>query len=147
MKIISIKDNDRYLDEYVRLCHIEWGNSKVNNVIVSDRVKKIKNGDKVIEVLALIDREVMIGFISLFLYDGDERRDLSPWYATMYVKSEYRGHGYSKLLHEALIKYARDTLYKKIYLKSDLVHYYEKFGAIYMDTLSNGENLFYINIY
>ena len=46
----------------------------------------------------------MIGFISLFKYDGDERRDLTPWYATMYVKKEYRGKGYSKLLNDALIE-------------------------------------------
>ena len=36
--------------------------------------------------------------------------------------------------------------YKKIYLKSDLINYYEKFNAKYIETLNNGEKLFYIDL-
>ena len=84
--------------------------------------------------------------ISLFKYDGDERRDLTPWYATMYVRSEYRGMGYSKLLNNAILDEARRLGYNKIYLKTDLVNYYEKFGAKYMEDLECGEKLYYIDL-
>ena len=57
---------------------------------VQDKINKILNEDKVISILGLIDEDELIGFISLFKYDGAERRDLTPWYATMYVKKEYR---------------------------------------------------------
>lgn len=82
----------------------------------------------------------------MFKYDGDERCDLSPWYATMYVKKEHRGNGYSKVLNDAILRKAKKLGYKKVYLKSDLVNYYEKFGAIYIDRLKNGENLYYIEL-
>lgn len=82
----------------------------------------------------------------MFKYDGDERCDLSPWYATMYVKKEYRGNEYSKVLNDAILRKAKKLGYKKVYLKSDLVNYYEKFGAIYIDRLKNGENLYYIEL-
>ena len=49
--------------------------------------------------------------------DGEERKDLTPWYATMYVKKEYRGKGYSKLLNDAILKEANNLGYNKIYLK------------------------------
>ena len=88
----------------------------------------------------------LVGFISMFETDGEERQDLKPWYATMYVKKEYRGKGYSKILNEAILKEAKNRGFNKIYLKSDLLNYYEKFGAIYMEDLSNGEKLYYIDL-
>ena len=99
--------------------------------------------------LYLIETYLLIkssNFISLFKYDGDERNDLTPWYATMYVKKEYRTKGYSKLLNNALLKHTKELGYKKIYLKSNLVNYYEKFGAKYIETLNNGEKLYYIDL-
>ena len=88
----------------------------------------------------------MIGFISLFKYDGDERQDLIPWYATMYVKKEYRNMGYSKILNDAVLKKAKELGYNKVYLKSDLINYYEKYGAKPMERLNNGEMLYDIDI-
>ena len=82
----------------------------------------------------------------MFETDGEERQDLSPWYATMYVKEEYRKKGYSKILNDAILKEAKNRGFKKLYLKSELKNYYEKFGAIYMEDLKNGEKLYYIEL-
>ena len=64
----------------------------------------------------------------------------------MYVKKEYRNKGYSKILNDAILKEAKNLGYKKVYLKSDLINYYEKFGAKYIEKLNNGENLYYIDL-
>ena len=147
MKIIDIKKNLNYLKEYASLCYLEWSNKeKKLDEYVEYKINKILNGNKEISILGLVDGKKLIGFISLFKYDGEERCDLCPWYATMYVKKEYRGNGYSKILNDAILKEAKSLGYKKVYLKSDLVNYYEKFGAIYMDKLNNGENLYYIEL-
>ena len=149
MKIVSIKDNDSLLKEYIKLCSLEWGSNK-NDIemknYIENKLIKIHNTDKVINILGLIDKNVLIGFISLFKYDGDERKDLTPWYATMYLKKEYRNKGYSKLLNNAILNEAAKLGYNKVYLKSNLVNYYEKFGAKYIEKLKNGENLYYIEI-
>src|SRR5574344_2598161 len=113
---------------------------------IANKILRINNEDRVILILGLIDNDKLLGFISLFKYDGDERMDLSPWYATMYVKQEYRGNGYSRLLNNYLLNEAKKLGYKKMYLKTDLINYYEKFGAKYMETLNNGENLYCINL-
>ena len=98
-----------------------------------------------ISILGLIDNNNrLVGFISLFKYDGDYRRDLTPWYATIYVKKEYRGRGYSKKLNDAILKEASALGYTKVYLKTELENYYEKFGAIFMENLNNEEKLYYI---
>ena len=74
--------------------------------------------DKLISVLGLIDYDKLVGFISLFKYDGEERKDLTPWYATMYIKKEFRGKRYSEILNAAILKQATILGYDKVYLKS-----------------------------
>ena len=145
MKIKDIK-NTNYIDKYIKLCSLEWGSKSTSKKYILKKKKEILCSDKVISILGLIDDNTLIGFISLFKYEGDFRRDLTPWYATMYVKEEYRGKGYSKILNNALLKETKKFGYSKIYLKSELVNYYEKFGAKYMDKLNDKENLFYIEL-
>ena len=145
MKIINIKNNDNYLTEYIRLCNLEWGSKKDNiEEYIIEKKEKILNEDKVISVLGLIDEKELIGFISLFKYDGDYHKDLTPWYATMYVKENYRGKGYSKELNKAILNEAKKLGYTKVYLKTELENYYEKFGAIFQENINNKEKLYYI---
>lgn len=147
MEIISIKNNDNYLTEYIKLCNLEWGSKKDNiEKYIIEKKEKILSNDKVISILGLIDDNNLVGFISLFKYDGEYRKDLTPWYATMYVKKEYRGKGYSKLLNEALLNEAKKLGYTKVYLKTELENYYEKFGAIFQEYLNNKEKLFYFQL-
>lgn len=149
MEIISIKENEKYLREYIKLCSLEWGSKKTKeemDIYVENKLNRIFTEDKVISVLGLIDKNALIGFISIFKYDGDEEKDLTPWYATMYIKKEYRGMRYSQLLNNAILNEAKELNYNKIYLKSNLENYYEKFGAKYIENLDNGEKLFYIDL-
>ena len=68
----------------------------------------------------------------------------------MYVKKEYRGNGYSKILNNAILNEAKKLGYDKshpeIYdLVETLGNYYEKFGAKYLYDLNDGEKLYYID--
>ena len=142
--MLDIK-NSKYLDEYILLCSLEWGSKKNSDEMkkyIENKKDKILNSDKYISILGLIDNDILIGFISLFKYDGLERQDLTPWYATMYVKKEFRKLGYSKILNDAILKEARSRGFSKIYLKTDLKNYYEKFGAIYLRQLNSLESLY-----
>ena len=152
LEIYNIKDKKEYIREVVTLITLEWG-KKCNTEeefdnIIDKRIEKIMSrfNNTYYETLILLNKDILIGFISLFEKDGDERTDLKPWYATMYVKKEYRGKGYSKILNEAILKEVKDKGFNRIYLKTDLNNYYEKFGAIYMEDLNNGEKLYYIDI-
>lgn len=64
----------------------------------------------------------------------------------MYVKKEFRGKGYSKILNSAILEEAKNRKIKRLYLKTELNNYYEKFGAKFIEVLSNGEKLYYIDI-
>lgn len=148
LKIYNIKEKQEYLREIAILTQKEWGRKTNSKKEFENKInKKI---DKIIDnfnnplycKLILLDDDTLIGFISIFPTDGNERTDLSPWYATMFVKNEYRGNGYSKLLNNAILEEARKRGFKRLYLKTDLVNYYEKFGAKFMEYLKNGEKLY-----
>lgn len=146
MQIYNLKDKLEYLDEVACLEYEEWADKKEEN-----REEKIKNKKEKIKKnfsnnsfckLILLDKDELIGFISMFPNDCNEENNLTPWYATMYVKKEFRKLGYSKILNDAILKEARSRGFSKIYLKTDLKNYYEKFGAIYLRQLNSLESLY-----
>lgn len=152
LKIYNIKDKQEYLKEVAILTQNEWGKSNLTKqeyeIKINKKIEKIKKffDNKYYCKLILLKENELVGFISIFPTDGDERKDLTPWYATMYVKDKFRGKGYSKILNKAILKEAKNRKIKRLYLKTDLENYYEKFGAIYMEKLSNGEKLYYIDL-
>jgi len=146
MKIYNLKDKLEYLDEVVMLEYEEWASNKEENKL--NRLEKKK--EKILKLfshksfckLILIDDIELIGFISLFPSDCEEEQKLTPWYATMYVKKDYRKKGYSKMLNDAILKEAKNRGFSTIYLKTDLENYYEKFGAIFIKKLKTKESLY-----
>lgn len=152
LKVYNIKDKQKYIEEVAILTQKEWGKQNLTEeefkLKIKKKIDKIKlNMDNPYYCkLILLDNNILIGFISIFPKDGEERQDLSPWYATMYVKEEYKGKGYSRILNDAILAEAKKRNIKKLFLKTDLENYYEKFGARYLEKLNNGEKLYYIDI-
>ncbi len=152
LKVYNIKDKQKYIEEVAILTQKEWGKQNLTEeefkLKIKKKIDKIKlNMDNPYYCkLILLDNDILIGFISIFPKDGEERQDLSPWYATMYVKEEYRGKGYSRILNDSILAEAKKRNIKKLFLKTDLENYYEKFGARYLEKLNNGEKLYYIDI-
>ena len=147
IQTISIKNNPQYLKEYITICYLEWSNKNMPiEQYLEYKTNKILQDNNVISIIGLVKKNKLIGFISLLKNDYKERKDLTPWYATMYVLKEYRSKGYSKILNNAILNEAKLLGYKKIYLKTELVTYYEKFGAIYIEKLNDKEKLYYIEL-
>lgn len=152
LEIFNIKERPEFIEEIAILTRKEWGQKNISEEEFQNQVKSAvgritENLDNPYYCkLVLVDNDKLIGFISIFENDCDEKPDLKPWYATMYVKSEYRGNGYSRMLNDAIIAEAKKRGFKKLYLKSDLVNYYEKFGFVYLENLSDGEKLYYMDL-
>lgn len=146
MEICNLKEKTEYLDEVAKLEYEEWADNKEENR--EERIKRKKEkivsafNEKSFCKLLLLDNNNLIGFISLFPEDSEEEKTLTPWYATMYVKKEYRKRGYSKILNDAILKEAKARGFDTIYLKTDLENYYDKFGAIFIKKLKSGERLY-----
>lgn len=146
LEVYNLLNKLEFLEEVAILEYEEWADNKEKdkeNRIVK-KIEKIKSNLKNDDFckLILLSNDRLIGFISIFPNDCDECINLTPWYATMYVKKEYRGNGYSKILNEASLEESRRRNYKEIFLKTDLNNYYEKFGAKFIKNLNNGEKLY-----
>ncbi len=152
LQIFNIREKQKYLREVAELTQKEWGIKTSSKKEFEEKINKkiskiINNFDNPLYCkLVLLDDDILIGFISIFPTDGDEKQNLSPWYATMYVKKEFRGKGYSKILNTAILEEARKRGFTKLYLKTNLINYYEKFGATYLENLNNGEKLYYFDL-
>ena len=152
LQIYNLKDKQQYLQEIAVLTEKEWGNNNLSKDEfenkINKKIQKIKNSfyDKYYCKLILVNDKELIGFISIFPTDGNERKDLSPWYATMYVKEQYRGHGYSKILNDAILSEAKKRKIKILYLKTELKNYYEKFGAQYIEKINEKEKIYYFDL-
>ena len=152
VKIYNIKEKEEFLEEVAILTQKMWGSKDLTfdefNEKVNKKIEKIKNNydNPFYSKLVLVDKDKLIGFISIFPSDCDERKDLFPWYATMYVKEEYRSKGYSKILNDAILEEAKRKGFKRLYLKTDLVNYYEKFGAIFLEKLNDNEKNYCFDI-
>ena len=152
LKIYNIKEKQEFLREVAVLTQKKWGSNTNSKKEFEEKINKkitkiINNLDNPLYCkLVLLDDNNLIGFISIFPTDGDERTDLSPWYATMFVKEAYRGKGYSKILNDAILLEAKERGFKMLYLKTTLNNYYEKFGATFLDNLKSGEKLYCFNL-
>ena len=154
MQIYNLKNKLEYLDEVAKLEYDEWADNKEENrKLIEENAKKLniqRKKEKIYNAfndeffckLILVDNNKLIGFISVFPKDCEEEKELKPWYATMYVKKEYRKKGYSRILNDAILKEAKNRGFTTIYLKTDLKNYYEKFGAIFIKKLKTGETLY-----
>ena len=152
LKIYNIEEKQEYLEEVASLTQKEWGKQNLSKKQFCEKVnKKIEKIKKLFKnryycKLILLDNGKLVRFISIFPTDVEEKKELSPWYSTMYVKEEYRKKGYSKILNDAILKEAKKRKIKRIYLKTSLDNYYEKFGAKYIGRLENNEKLYYIDL-
>lgn len=154
MKIYNLKDKIEYLDEVAKLEYEEWAdNSEENKQLrIATKKEKIRSmfEHKSFCKLILIDNHKLVGFISLFPNDCPEEKNLTPWYATMYVREKYRNKGCSKILNKAILEKAKTRGFSTLYLKTTLKNYYEKFGAIfgaiYIKSLKSGEYLYKFEI-
>lgn len=150
LEIFNLKDKLEYLDEVARLEYDEWAdNKKINKEKRIDKKKKkicTMFTEKDFCKIILVDNDNLIGSISIFSKDCEEEKKLTPWYSTMYVKKEYRHHGYSRVLNKAILKEAKNRKISVLYLKTNLENYYEKFGAIFIKNLKSGEHLYKFEI-
>ena len=146
VKVYKIKDKIEYLKEVITLEYNEWAKDKETDYEkrIEEKINKVKNmlNENDFCKLILLKGNTLVGFISIFSKDLEEFSNLTPWYATMYVKKEFRGNGYSRILDKAIKEEAKKRGFKELYLKTDIKDYYEKFGAKYITNINETEKLY-----
>lgn len=78
-------------------------------------------------LLLLTEGEELLAFCTLAEHDEIET-ELTPWAGFVYIFPKYRGNRHSEKLINHARKLAKDDGYKRLYISSNEVGLYEKYG-------------------
>ena len=88
-------------------------------------------------VFAAIENGQIIGYCTFLKTDYYPENRYSPWISSIFVGETHRGRRISQRMIETVIIYARSLGFSKVYIPSDLVGMYEKYGFSKVDELVN----------
>lgn len=92
--------------------------------------------DKLPQTYGLFLNNEIIGMYQFQYFDLTIRPDIYPWLANVYIDSKYRKRGYSKILLENVKITAREnTNFNEIYLYTEHIGLYEKYGFEYISDI------------
>lgn len=93
-------------------------------------------------VYLLMDGENIVSFVTLTRQDCIADETLYPWLGFFYTFPEYRDHRYGGALLEHVSNEAKKQGHKQVYLATDHVGLYEKYGFTFLENRVDiyGEN-------
>ena len=110
----------------------EWGcnlrNDSLNQSIARYK-ERAANTDKIPRTWVGMKGDKIAGMVSLVACDHEDRKDLTPWLASMYVHRTFRRQGCASQLIQHLHKKAKELGFSRLYLFTpDAMALYEKNG-------------------
>ena len=76
---------------------------------------------------AIVDEHI-VGFCTFMKTDYYPDNKYFPWISTIFVDEEYRGKRISQHMIETVIEYAKNLPFSHVYIPSDMIGFYEKYG-------------------
>ncbi|MFC5602236.1 GNAT family N-acetyltransferase [Sporosarcina koreensis] len=128
MDVFSIHEREEIFAEAVQTFWGQWGNES-NYRFYEDCMKHSSvTAEGVPSFYIAVEGSEIIGTYAILRNDLVSRQDLSPWLACLYVDPKFRGQAIgSQLLDHAIAEAGRKG-FEKLYLTTDHVGYYEKYG-------------------
>lgn len=118
MLIAHLSQHPHLLPEIARLHFAEWGHLRPGDTIAArqERLAEVVGSPGSIpSTVVALDGDVLCGSAMLLASDMG-RSDISPWFAGLYVKPEYRGDGLASALLERVLLEASIAGATSIYL-------------------------------
>ena len=131
MKIISIRENPEYKDEAIAYFQKSW--PSVWPIIYEDCINHCINArDSLPQWYLLKTDDEIIGGAGLITNDFISRGDLYPWICAVFIEEQHRGNAYGSLLLEKAKEDTKKAGYKYLYLSTQHIGFYEKYGFNYV---------------
>ena len=109
----------------------DWGAAKfLAKLLREGAFQQIVGGGT---VYLLMDGENIVSFVTLTRQDCVADETLYPWLGFFYTFPAYRGHRFGGQLLEYVANEAEKQGYKQVYLATDHVGLYEKYGFSYLE--------------
>jgi len=125
-QIISIREHPEYFDRAVDYFASRWGiDRKLYEESISDG---ITTANPLPRWYIMLDGDTIIGSFGLIENDFMVRKDLMPWLCALYIEERERGKALGSRLLAHGRKEAGKLGFDKLYLCTEHVGYYEKYG-------------------
>ena len=132
MEIISVRENPDFCEKAVDFFTEAW---KIDRNIYKNSIEHSLTAEGPIpQWYLLLKEEKIIGGFGIIMNDFISRQDLYPWFCALYVKESERGSFIGSLLLQHGQKEAKRLGFKTLYLCTDHISYYEKYGWEYVGT-------------
>lgn len=132
MNVISVKEKPEYKEKAIRYFQSKWANEDSLMVYEDCIANCITTKNPLPQWYLLEDNGDIIGCAGLITNDFISRMDLYPWICALYVDEAYRGNAYGAILLEKAKEDARKGGFSCLYLCTDHIGYYEKYGFRYI---------------
>jgi GNAT superfamily N-acetyltransferase len=129
-QIISVQENSRLLEPAIDYFAARWG---IDRRIYDDSIThSLTTASPLPRWYLLMDQEEIIGSYGLITNDFISRQDLYPWLCALYIEERYRGMRLGSRLLEHGRTEAGRLGFSRVYLCTNHVGYYEKYGWTYL---------------
>ncbi|MEX0289080.1 MAG: GNAT family N-acetyltransferase [Flavobacteriaceae bacterium] len=131
MNLISIRENPSYKERAIKYLQQSW--KSVWPIIYEDCIHHCINArNNLPQWYLLLKEDEIIGCAGLITNDFISRGDLYPWVCSIFIEEKHRGNAYGSLLLDKAKQDAKKFGYKQLYLCTEHIGYYEKFGFTYI---------------
>ncbi len=130
MQIRSLRENPSALERVIGWFSGHWG----NEAVYRDCMTACLSSDSPLPQWYWLedDAGTVVGGAGLITNDFNARMDLWPWLCALYIEEAYRGRALGARLLDHAKREAVRLGFSDLYLATDHVGYYEKYGFVYI---------------
>lgn len=133
-KIISVREHPETAERAIRWFQSHWA-SEESMAVYEDCIRHCLAAKAPLpQWYLLLQGETIAGGAGLITNDFISRMDLYPWICALYIEESYRGRGYGALLLEKARRDAGAAGFANVYLCTDHIGYYERYGFAHLGT-------------
>lgn len=133
-EIISLRQRPEMLERFIIWFQDKWA-SEDSKMVYRDCMEHCLGAAAPLpQWYLLLEGEEISGGAGLIVNDFISRGDLWPWVCALYVEEDRRGRGCGRLLLDRAAADAAALGFERLYLCTDHVGYYEKYGYEYIGT-------------
>lgn len=129
LELITTNEQKEWMEK-IRLC--DWGAAN----FLADLVEQEKFHEVLCDgsLFIMADGEKIVSFCTLTQRDCINDDTLFPWIGFVFTSPEYRGNRYSGKLIDYACNKAKEQGYKNVYIATDHIGLYEKYGFKYIES-------------
>lgn len=128
LNLANINEQKQWIEK-IRNC--DWSAAKfLADLLEQEKFQETVGGGR---LFIMTDADSLVSFATLSHNDCIKDESLFPWIGFVFTCPEYRRHRYSGEIIELACSEAKKQGYDKVYIATDHIGFYEKYGFTYIE--------------